>query len=57
MSFFTLGADHGVIAVNNEYANYEYLFVNGRCSSIEDTRKAQAAHGVSVFEVRRIGGV
>ena len=57
MSFFSLGADHGVIAVNNEYANYEYLFVNGRCSSIEDTRKAQAAHGVSVFEVRRIGGV
>jgi uncharacterized protein len=57
MSFFSLGADHAVIAVNNEYANYEYLFVNGRCSSIEDTRKAQAAHGVSVFEVRRISGV
>lgn len=57
MSFFSLGADHGVIAVNNEYANYEYLFVNGRCSSIEDTRKAQAAHGVSVFEVRRTAGV
>ena len=57
MSFFNLGVDHGVIAVNNEYANYEYLFVNGRCNSIEDTRKAQAAHGVSVFEVRSIGGV
>ena len=57
MSFFSLGTDHGVIAVNNEYANYEYLFVNGRCSSIEDTRKAQAAHGVSVFEVRRTAGV
>ena len=57
MSFFSLGVDHGVMAVNNEYANYEYLFPNGRCNSIEDTRKAQAAHGVSVFEVRRIGGV
>ncbi|BDU58067.1 phosphatase [Limnohabitans sp. MORI2] len=57
MSFFCLGADHGVIAVNNEYANYEYLFANGRCSSLEDTRKAQAAHGVSVFEVRRVAGV
>jgi secreted PhoX family phosphatase len=57
MSFFSLGADHGVIAVNNEYVNYEYLFVNGRCSSIEDTRKAQAAHGVSIFEVRRSGGI
>jgi uncharacterized protein len=57
MSFFSLGADHAVIAVNNEYANYEYLFANGRCSSLEDTRKAQAAHGVSVFEVRRVAGV
>jgi len=57
MSFFGVSADHAVIAVNNEYANYEYLFANGRCSSLEDTRKAQAAHGVSVFEVRRIGGV
>lgn len=57
MSFFSLGVDHAVIAVNNEYANYEYLFANGRCSSLEDTRKAQAAHGVSVFEVRRVAGV
>jgi len=57
MSLFSLGADHAVIAVNNEYANYEYLFANGRCSSLEDTRKAQAAHGVSVFEVRRVVGV
>ena len=57
MSFFSLGADHGVVVVNNEYANFEYLFVNGRCSSLEDTRKAQAAHGVSVFEVRRSAGV
>jgi secreted PhoX family phosphatase len=57
MSFFSLDADHGVIAVNNEYANYEYLFANGRCNSFENTRKAQAAHGVSVFEVRRVGGV
>jgi secreted PhoX family phosphatase len=57
MSFFSFSAEHGVIAVNNEYANYEYLFANGRCGSIEDARKAQAAHGVSVFEVRRVGGV
>ena len=56
MSFFSLGANHGVIAVNNEYTNYEYLFPHGRCTSLEDTRKAQTAHGVSVFEVRRIKG-
>jgi secreted PhoX family phosphatase len=57
MSFFSVGPDHAVIAVNNEYANYEYLFLSGRCNSLDDTRKAQAAHGVSVFEVRRKDGV
>ncbi len=56
MSFFALGKDHGVIAVNNEYTNYEYLFTNGKCESLEDTRKAQAAHGVTVFEVKQQGG-
>ena len=56
MSFFSLGKDHGVIAVNNEYTNYEHLFPHGRCTSIDDTRKAQAAHGVTVFEVRRQAG-
>ena len=53
MAFFNLSRDHAVIAVNNEYTNYEYLFPSGRCASSEDTRKAQAAHGVTVFEVRR----
>ena len=57
MSFFSLGKDHGVIAVNNEYTNYEHLFPHGRCASIDDARKAQAAHGVTVLEVRRRGGV
>lgn len=56
MTFFPMGKDHGVIAVNNEYTNYEYLFTNGKCSSIEDCRKAQAAHGVTVFEVKQRGG-
>ncbi len=57
MSFFSISADYGVIAVNNEYTNYEYLFTNGKCSSLEDVRKAQAAHGVTVFEVRRKYGL
>ena len=56
MSFFSLGPNHGVMVINNEYANYEYLFPGGKCQSLEDTRKAQAAHGISVFEVRRSGG-
>ena len=56
MSFFSLGKDRGVLVVNNEYANYEYLFASGKCQSLEDTRKAQAAHGISVFEVRKVAG-
>ena len=56
MSFFSLGKDRGVMVVNNEYANYEYLFASGKCQSLEDTRKAQAAHGISVFEVRKVAG-
>jgi secreted PhoX family phosphatase len=56
MSWFSLGANHAVIAVNNEYTNYEYLFPAGRCTSLDDARKAQAAHGVTVFEVRRVQG-
>lgn len=56
MSFFSLGKDRGVMVVNNEYANYEYLFTNGKCQGLEDARKAQAAHGISVFEVRKVGG-
>jgi secreted PhoX family phosphatase len=56
MSLFSLGPDHAVIAVNNEYTNYEYLFPSGRCSNVEDVRKAQAAHGVTIFELRRTQG-
>lgn len=56
MAFFSLTPDHAVIAVNNEYTNYEYLFPSGRCASLDDTRKAQAAHGITVFEMRRHQG-
>lgn len=56
MSFFALGVNHAVMVINNEYTNYEYLFLSGRCSSLEDARKAQAAHGVTVVELRCING-
>ena len=55
MSFFPLNANTAVMAVNNEYTNYEYLFPAGRCTSLEDAQKAQAAHGVSIFEVKHHG--
>lgn len=53
MSLFPINKRRAVMAVNNEYCNYEYLFNHdGKNLSADDVRKAQAAHGVSVFEVR-----
>jgi len=46
------GATHWVFAVNNEFYNTETLFIHqGRQSTAEDIRKAQAAIGVSIFEI------
>ncbi|SEI61839.1 hypothetical protein SAMN05421831_105163 [Allopseudospirillum japonicum] len=54
MSLFPLAEDRALLAVNNEYTNYEYLFAHqGKSMSAEDVKKAQAAHGVSIFEIRR----
>ena len=57
MSFFPLDENRGVMAINNEYVNEQYLFAHGgsKATSLEDVRKSQAAHGVSVVEVRRVG--
>lgn len=57
MSFFPLGPDRALLAVNNEYTNYEYLFADGgKVLSAEAVAKAQAAHGVSLVELVRIDG-
>ncbi len=57
MSFFPLGPDRALLAVNNEYTNYEYLFEDGgKTLSAEAVAKAQAAHGVSLVELARIDG-
>ena len=54
MSFFSLGPDRALLAVNNEYTNYEYLFADGgKTLSAEAVAKAQAAHGVSLVELVR----
>ena len=63
MHFFPLGGDGGqagagLLCVNNEYTHEEILFPDGQVGtgySIAKTRKSQAAHGVSVVEVRRDG--
>ncbi|WP_432697536.1 PhoX family protein [Marinobacterium sp. YM272] len=55
MSLFPLSADHAVLAVNNEYTNYEYLFAHQgkQALTADEVKKSQAAHGVSIFEIKR----
>ncbi|KEY58153.1 PhoX family phosphatase [Serratia sp. DD3] len=57
MSFFPIDKNHGVMAINNEYVNEQYLFAHGgtQAKSLDDVRKSQAAHGVSIVAVKRIG--
>ncbi len=56
MSLFPLYDNRAVLAINNEYCNYEYLFEHkGDQLTADDVRKAQAAHGVSIFEIEKKG--
>jgi len=49
--------DRALLAINNEYTNYRYLYAHGgRPQSPEEVRKALASEGVSVIEVHRRGG-
>ncbi|KJY81877.1 transcriptional initiation protein Tat [Vibrio galatheae] len=57
MSLFPLSENRAVIAVNNEYTNYDLLFDHGgKAMTADDVVKAQAAHGVTVFEIVKSGG-
>ncbi|CAN1605373.1 PhoX family protein [Pseudomonas mediterranea] len=59
MSLFPFPGDENraLMAINNEYTNYRYLFAHGgQPQSAEDVHKAQASEGVSVIEVKRQGG-
>ena len=54
MTFFPLSEDRALLAVNNEYTNYKLLFDHkGDTMTADDVKKAQAAHGVSIFEIKR----
>ncbi len=56
MSLFPLTEDRAVMAINNEYTNYDLLFDHkGEQMTADDVKKAQNAHGVSVFEIRKTG--
>ncbi len=59
ISLFPFPGDENraLMAINNEYTNYRYLFPHGgQPTSAEDVHKAQAAEGVSVIEVQRNNG-
>ncbi|QZI71255.1 PhoX family phosphatase [Pseudomonas protegens] len=59
MSLFAFPDDkhRALMAINNEYTNYRYLYSHGgQPQSAEDVRKAQASEGVSVIEVQRKNG-
>ncbi|WP_207284146.1 PhoX family phosphatase [Pseudomonas sp. FW300-N2F2] len=59
MSLFEFPGDknRALMAINNEYTNYRYLFPHGgQPQSAEDVHKAQASEGVSVIEVQRRRG-
>ena len=58
MSLFAFPGDdqRALMAINNEYTNYRYLYEHGgQPGSAEDVHKAQASEGVSVIEIKRQG--
>ena len=58
MSLFAFPDDpnRALMAINNEYTNYRYLYPHGGTpASAEEVRKAQASEGVSVIEIQRKG--
>ena len=58
MSLFAFAddPDRALMAINNEYTNYRYLYPHGGTpTSLEEVHKAQATEGVSVIEIQRKG--
>ena len=54
MTLFPMSDDRAVMAINNEYTNYDLLFDHkGENMTADDVLKAQNAHGVSVFEIKK----
>lgn len=57
MTFFQISDDRGVLSINNEYTNHEYLFAHqGKEMSADDVLKSQNAHGISVVELKKVTG-
>lgn len=57
MSVFPLSNDRVILAVNNEYTNYEFLFAHqGKEMTADDVAKAQAAVGITIVEIVKKNG-
>ncbi|MFT5881438.1 MAG: secreted PhoX family phosphatase [Moritella sp.] len=57
MSIFPLSTDRAILAVNNEYTNYQYLFAHqGKSMTTDDVLKAQAAVGITIVEIVKKDG-
>nr|VFJ58641.1 MAG: hypothetical protein BECKFM1743C_GA0114222_102305 [Candidatus Kentron sp. FM]VFJ59529.1 MAG: hypothetical protein BECKFM1743A_GA0114220_102395 [Candidatus Kentron sp. FM]VFK12115.1 MAG: hypothetical protein BECKFM1743B_GA0114221_102245 [Candidatus Kentron sp. FM] len=56
MTFFPIDDERAVLAVNHEFTNYPYLFSRGEAMTLAEVRKAQAAHGVTIVELKKEGG-
>ncbi len=57
--YFPIGgrSDEGLLVMNHEYTNVQYLFTNGVVDSLDDANKDLNAHGVAVVHIRRTAGV
>lgn len=55
MHFFPIEKDHGVLVVNNEYVNSEFITPNEE-KTYDDILKTQEAMGLSILEVKFING-
>ncbi|WP_435236589.1 PhoX family protein [Psychromonas sp. PT13] len=57
MSLFPMSKDRALLAVNNEYTNYKFLFPHqGKSMTADDVKKAQAALGVTIVEIGKQNG-
>ncbi len=49
--------DEGLLVMNHEYTNLQYLFTDGQVNSLDDANKDLNAHGVAVVHIKRTAGV
>ena len=57
MSIFPLSNDRAILAINNEYTNYKYLFEHqGKAMTADDVKKSQAAVGITIVEITKKDG-